>query len=39
MLLRMRFNLLKHDNLMLSSERRERLEARAASDSPISPGR
>jgi hypothetical protein len=32
----MRFNLLKHNNLMLRSERRERLEAWAASDSPIS---
>jgi hypothetical protein len=31
----MRFNLLKHNNLMLRSERRERLEAWAASDSPI----
>jgi hypothetical protein len=30
MLLRMRFNLLKHNNLMLRSERRERLEAWAA---------
>ena len=30
----MRFNLLKHNNLMLRSERRERLEAWAASDSP-----
>jgi len=29
-------NLLKHNNLMLRSERRERLEAWAASDSPIS---
>jgi len=28
----MRFNLLKHPNLMLRSERRERLEASAASD-------
>jgi len=28
----MRFNLLKHNNLMLRSERRERLEAWAASD-------
>jgi hypothetical protein len=27
----MRFDLLKHDNLMLRSERRERLEAWAAS--------
>jgi hypothetical protein len=27
---------LKHNNLMLRSERRERLEASAASDSPIS---
>ena len=35
-LLRMRSNLLKHSNLMLRSERRERLEAWAASDSPIS---
>src|SRR6266702_1958333 len=33
-LLRMRSNLLKHNNLMLRSERRERLEAWAASDSP-----
>jgi hypothetical protein len=32
----MRFNLLKHNNLMLRSERRERLEAWAASDQPIS---
>jgi hypothetical protein len=32
----MRSNLLKHNNLMLRSERRERLEAWAASDSPIS---
>ena len=30
-LLRMRSNLLKHNNLMLRSKRRERLEARAAS--------
>jgi len=28
----MRFNLLKHNNLMLRSERRERLEAWATSD-------
>src|SRR5882724_137430 len=35
-LLRMRSNLLKHNNLMLRSERRERLEAWAASDSHIS---
>jgi len=28
--------LLKHNNLMLRSERRERLEAWAASESPIS---
>src|SRR5258705_11187667 len=35
-LLRMRSSLLKHNNLMLRSERRERLEARAASDSSIS---
>src|SRR5712691_8678417 len=35
-LLRMRSNLLKHNNLMLRSERRERLEAWAASDPPIS---
>jgi hypothetical protein len=28
--------LLKHNNLMLRSERRERLEAWAANDSPIS---
>jgi len=34
----MRFNLLKHHNLMLRSERRERLEAWAASDKPISHG-
>src|SRR5450756_396994 len=34
--LRMRSNLLKHNNLMLRSERRECLEAWAASDSPIS---
>jgi hypothetical protein len=34
-LLRMRSNLLKHNNLMLRSERRERLEAWAASDSHI----
>src|SRR5450756_1291289 len=33
-LLRMRSSLLKHHNLMLRSERRERLEAWAASDSP-----
>ena len=31
-LLRMRSNLLKHNNLMLRSERRERLEAWAASE-------
>jgi len=31
----MRFDLLKHNNLMLRSERRERLEAWAASDSDI----
>ncbi len=30
------YNLLKHNNLMLRSERRERLEAWAASDSSIS---
>src|SRR6266436_10418571 len=35
-LLRMRSNLLKHKNLMLRSEHRERLEAWATSDSPIS---
>src|SRR5450631_1682203 len=35
-LLRMRSNLLKHNNLMLRSELRERLEAWATSDSPIS---
>ena len=35
-LLRMRSNSLKHNNLMLRSERRERLEAWAAGDSPIS---
>src|ERR1700716_2865597 len=35
----MRSNLLKHNNLMLRSERRERLEAWAASDSPISHSR
>jgi len=34
----MRYNLLKHNNLMLRSERRERLEAWAASDSLISHG-
>jgi len=34
--LRMRSHLLKHNNLMLRSERRERLEAWAASGSPIS---
>ena len=34
-LLSMRSNLLKHNNLMLRSERRERLEAWAASDEPI----
>src|SRR6266446_9798968 len=34
--LRMRSNSLKHNNLMLRSERRERLEAWAVSDSPIS---
>jgi hypothetical protein len=33
--LRMRLKLSKHDNLMLRSERRERLEAWAAIDSPI----
>jgi len=33
--LRMRSNLLKHHNLMLRSERRERLEAWAASASPV----
>src|ERR1700716_1448434 len=38
-LLRRRSNLLKHNNLMLRSERRERLEAWAASDSPISHSR
>src|SRR5260370_42082124 len=38
-LLRMRSNLLKHNNLMLRSERRERLEAWAASNSPISHSR
>src|SRR5216683_6231391 len=38
-LLRMRSNSLKHNNLMLRSERRERLEAWAASDSPISHSR
>src|SRR5712671_2449403 len=38
-LLRMRSNLLKHNNLMLRSERRERLEAWAAGDSPISHSR
>jgi hypothetical protein len=32
----MRFNLLKHNDLMLRSERRERLEAWAAIDSLIS---
>jgi hypothetical protein len=32
----MRFNLLKHNNLMLRSERSERLEAWEASYSPIS---
>jgi len=32
----MRFNLLIQDNLMLRSEQRERLEAWAASDSPVS---
>ena len=32
----MRSSSLKHNNLMLRSERRERLEAWAASDSPIS---
>src|SRR5688572_706425 len=37
-LLRMRFNLLKHNNLMLRSERRERLEAWAASDSVLGTG-
>jgi hypothetical protein len=35
-LLRMRLNLLKQNNLMLRSERRERLEAWAASDRLIS---
>jgi hypothetical protein len=35
-LLRMRSHSLKHNNLILRSERRERLEAWAASDSPIS---
>src|SRR3981189_2662134 len=34
-LLRMRSNSLKHNNLMLRSERRERLEAWAARDSQI----
>src|SRR5712672_4874619 len=38
-LLRMRSSLLKHNNLMLRSERRERREAWAASDSPISHSR
>src|ERR1700704_2721867 len=38
-LLRMRSNSLKHNNLMLRSERRERLEAWAATDSPISHSR
>src|SRR6267142_472285 len=37
-LLRVRSNLLKHNNLMLRSEQRERLEAWAASDQPISHG-
>jgi hypothetical protein len=32
----MKFNLSKHNNLMLRSEQRERLEAWAASDSAIS---
>ena len=32
----MRSNLLKHNNLMLRSEQRERLEAWVTSDSPIS---
>jgi hypothetical protein len=36
-LLRMRSDLLKHDNLMLRSERRERLEVSTASDLHISP--
>jgi len=31
----MKFNLLKHNNLMLRSERRERLEAWAANDSDL----
>jgi hypothetical protein len=35
----MKSNLLKHNNLMLRSERRERLEAWAASDSHISHSR
>jgi hypothetical protein len=35
-LLRMRSNFLIHNNLMLRSERRERLEAWATRDSPIS---
>src|SRR6266436_3094485 len=35
----MRSNLLKHNNLMLRSERRERLEAWAAGDSPMSHSR
>jgi hypothetical protein len=35
-LLRMRSHLLKHNNVMLRSERRERLEAWAANDQPIS---
>src|SRR6266481_7568770 len=38
-LLRMRSSLLKHNNLMLRSERRERLEAWAASDSHIAHSR
>lgn len=38
-LLRMRSNLLKRNNLMLKSEHRERLEAWAASDSPLSNSR
>jgi hypothetical protein len=35
----MRFNLLKHNNLMPRSEQRERLEAWTASDSHISHNR
>lgn len=38
-LLRMRSNLLKHNNLMLRSERRERLEAWAASELPFAHSR